>query len=208
MFGVVDETTTTKFASRACAVHCISLPVVVDKVVVVVLKFPIMSENTTAGSPLFQEVPLFLNNPVNEGNPDWNAFRLSLSNMEQLRNRSTHWRVTCSFQLDGLVYRDFVLATISDFDPTELNGGEQCKRLQYINVRGHNCSNCTAAWWQLDKQMLHHDSEYNSCEFGKTSDGVVTEDNFGFYGSFNPKFRCNMPNRDSTTNHWFGAYLE
>ena len=40
VFGVVDETTTTKFASRACAVHCISLPVVVDKVVVVVLKFP------------------------------------------------------------------------------------------------------------------------------------------------------------------------
>ena len=39
VFGVVDETTTTKFASRACAVHCISLPVVVDKVVVVVLKF-------------------------------------------------------------------------------------------------------------------------------------------------------------------------
>ena len=40
VFGVVDETTTMKFASRACAVHCISLPVVVDKVVVVVLKFP------------------------------------------------------------------------------------------------------------------------------------------------------------------------
>ena len=37
MFGVVDETTTTKFASHACAVHCISLPVVVDKVVVLVL---------------------------------------------------------------------------------------------------------------------------------------------------------------------------
>ena len=40
MFGVVDETTTTKFASRACGLHCISLSVVVDKVVVVVLKFP------------------------------------------------------------------------------------------------------------------------------------------------------------------------
>ena len=35
VFGVVDDTTTTKFASRACAVHGISLPVVV-----VVLKFP------------------------------------------------------------------------------------------------------------------------------------------------------------------------
>ena len=41
VFGVVDDTTTTKFANRACAVHGISLPVVVDKVVVVVLKFAI-----------------------------------------------------------------------------------------------------------------------------------------------------------------------
>ena len=39
MFGVVDDTTTTKFVNRACAVHGISLPVVVDKVIVVVLKF-------------------------------------------------------------------------------------------------------------------------------------------------------------------------
>ena len=41
VFGVVDDTTTTKFVNRACAVHGISLPVVVDKAVVVVLKFPI-----------------------------------------------------------------------------------------------------------------------------------------------------------------------
>ena len=39
VFGVVDETTTTKFASRTCAVHFISLPVVV------VLKFPYMYLN-------------------------------------------------------------------------------------------------------------------------------------------------------------------
>ena len=36
LFGVVDDTTTTKFTGRACAVHCNSLPVVVDKVVVAV----------------------------------------------------------------------------------------------------------------------------------------------------------------------------
>ena len=45
VFGVVDDTTTTKFVNRACAVHSISLPVVVDKVVVVVLKFPIVLRN-------------------------------------------------------------------------------------------------------------------------------------------------------------------
>ena len=38
LFVVVDVTTTTKFTIRACAVHCNSLPVVVDQVVVVVLK--------------------------------------------------------------------------------------------------------------------------------------------------------------------------
>ena len=43
VFGVVDDTTTTKFANRACAVHGISLLVVVHIVVVVVLKFPIGS---------------------------------------------------------------------------------------------------------------------------------------------------------------------
>ena len=36
----------TRLASRACAVHYISLPVVVDKVVVVVLKFPIIASVT------------------------------------------------------------------------------------------------------------------------------------------------------------------
>ena len=40
LFGVVHDTTTTKFAGRTCAAHCKSLPVVVDKVDVVVLKFP------------------------------------------------------------------------------------------------------------------------------------------------------------------------
>ena len=42
LFGVVDDTTTTKFTSRACTVQCNSLPVVVDQAVVVVLKFPII----------------------------------------------------------------------------------------------------------------------------------------------------------------------
>ena len=47
VFSVVDDTTTTKFANHACAMHGISLPVVVDKVVVVVLKFPNVMIRTT-----------------------------------------------------------------------------------------------------------------------------------------------------------------
>ena len=40
LFGVADDTTTTKFTGCACAVHCNSLQVVVDQVVVVVLTSP------------------------------------------------------------------------------------------------------------------------------------------------------------------------
>ena len=45
------DTTTTKFASHACAVQCISLPVVVDKVGVVVLKFPIIALTEASNVP-------------------------------------------------------------------------------------------------------------------------------------------------------------
>ena len=40
LFGVIDGTTTTKFSGLTCAVHCISLLVVVDKAIIMVLKFP------------------------------------------------------------------------------------------------------------------------------------------------------------------------
>ena len=49
LFGVVDDTTRTKFTGRACAVQCNSLPVVVDQAVVVVLKFPNNSWHTQTG---------------------------------------------------------------------------------------------------------------------------------------------------------------
>ena len=60
MFGVVDETTTTKFARRACAVHCISLPVVVDEVVVVVLKFPIADDLVVFNPPKLPTTQMIL----------------------------------------------------------------------------------------------------------------------------------------------------
>jgi len=46
LFGVVDNSMTTKFTGRACAVHCDSLLVVVDQAVVVILKFPHVSTVT------------------------------------------------------------------------------------------------------------------------------------------------------------------
>ena len=166
-----------------------------------------MSERTP-GFGLFKGVPLYANKPMNEFNPHWNVFRLSLAKMRQLRSLSSHWRVTCSFQLDGLVLRDHVRARVVDFDPIDFNGLAVCKKVEYMNVRGHTCSNCDVAWWQDNNQMLHHDSSRAKCGFNPTDGAVATEDDFGFYKSFNTKFRCTESGRESTTNYWFGSYLE
>ena len=164
-----------------------------------------MSERTP-GSGLF--VPLYVDNPINIESPNWHAFRLSLSKMKQLRFRSSHWRVTCSFQLDGLVLRDYARAKIAGFDPIDFKEMGMCKKVEYINVRGHNCSNCCAAWWQDDELMLTHDSSKARCGFDPSSGAVHSEDNFGLYQYYNPNFRCTQPDRESTTNFWFGSYLE
>ena len=167
----------------------------------------IMSERTP-GFNLFKAVPLYVDRPMSEDNPHWNLFRLCLSKMKQVLSRSTHWRVTCSFQIDGLVYRDYVRAKITDFDPINFKGRGICKRVEYVNVRGHNCSNCDVAWWQDNDQMLHHDSSSARCGFDSSFGAVQSEDDFGLYDSSNPKFRCTESGRDSTTNYWFGSYLE
>ena len=166
-----------------------------------------MSERTP-GFNLFKAVPLYVDRPMSEDNPYWNLFRLSLSKMKQVRSRSTHWRVTCSFQIDGLVYRDYVRAKITDFDLINFKGRGIYKRVEYVNVRGHNCSNCDVAWWQDNDQMLHHDSSSARCGFDSSLGAVQSEDDFGLYDSSNPKFRCTESGRDSTTNYWFGSYLE
>ena len=163
---------------------------------------------SAAGTGFFSSVPLFVDKPTSELNPNWNAFRLSLSHMKQLRSRSSHWRITCSFQNDGLVLQDYVRAKVVDFDPIDFKGKGICKKVEYINVRGHNCSDCNTAWWQGDDVPLSHDSSKALCGFDPSSGAVESEDDFGLYQYTNPTFRCTLSGRESTTNYWFGSYLE
>jgi len=85
------------------------------------------------------------------------------------------------------VYKDYVRAKIADFDPIDFMGLNRCKRVEYMNVRGHSCIDCDVAWWQDNSQMLHHDSSSVGCGWDASSGAVASEDNFGFYASTNPK---------------------
>ena len=159
--------------------------------------------------------PLSMNYPINHKSPRWDAYRLSLLQMNKLKFGSSHWRITCNFNTDGLIYRDYVRARFDDFDAInfESHGKGQCRKVEYMNVRGHNCTGCTSYWWQtkdpVKRNFLHHDSSYNKCEFGETTGAVSSEDNFGWYDSkykANKKFRCTSA-LIATTNHWFGGYV-
>ena len=101
---------------------------------------------------------------------------------------------------------DYIRASFEDFDiirdiPSEVSS---CRKYELVNIRGNECVNCTAATWYLKGTYpLHIDSYFDiGCEFngGSTGDTIVAEDNFGFYGTVNPKFRCTSSS-DATT-HW------
>ena len=153
--------------------------------------------------PELRSTPLHTDAPTNENTPNWAAYRLSLDRMKALQSENTHWRVTCSFPAHGVDYRDYVGANFTELDPLTFQGVGICKKTEYMNVRGHDCTGCTSAWWQGKDVMIHHDSSHNKCEFGSTPGAVASEDNFGYYRETNPSFRCSSSD-DSTTNNWFG----
>ena len=149
-----------------------------------------------------------LDAPLNEHSPNWNLYRMSLSQMTHLKSKSTHWRATCSFPTYKVDYTDYVRAKFADFDVMTFSGYGHCKMVEFVNIRGHQCAQCTARWWQLNGYIAHIDSSHSGCQFDPTKGSVNSENNFGFYtqGEINKKFRCTA-NPLSTTNWWFGGYL-
>ena len=147
--------------------------------------------------------------PVNEQHFTWNKFRLSLSRMKLIANRSSHVRATCNFHTDGLIFTDYLRAKLADIDIVRLKANE-CRRYEYINIRGYGCHNCTAGFVQQDIWHAHIDSYHGSragCQLTSPLASAIRdptgEDNFGLYETVNPVHRCSSSN-NSTTQWWLG----
>ena len=158
--------------------------------------------------PAFDSTPFKINAPVNENAQNWDQYRLSLARMTSLQNNSTHWRATCNYPTDEIDFRDYLRGNFKDFDIVDFLGSGTCKKVEYVNIRGHVGTQLTVNFWQkLNTWFLHIDSGYNRCQFTAMKTGAVSsEDNFGHYGSFNSKFRCTKGTQ-STTQWWFGSHL-
>ncbi|XP_046843086.1 uncharacterized protein LOC124437112 [Xenia sp. Carnegie-2017] len=145
--------------------------------------------------------------PVNENSPNWEIYRMSHYQMNYLKSQSTHWRATCSYPKNKVDYRDYVRAKFSDFDVMTFAGYGICKKVELVNIRGHQCAKCTSKWYQvLNTYMAHIDSPSSGCKFDARTGSFGSEDNFGYYSHVNKKFRCTA-SRLSTTNWWFGVYM-
>ena len=158
--------------------------------------------------PAFRSAVYSVDARVNFENPNWSAYRMTLTQMNLLKGRSTHWRSTCSFPKHGVDYTDYVRGNFEDFDIMTYIGSGACKLVDYINIRGHNAKHIQAAFWQARNTLhLHIDSSAAHCAFKPNQGAVGSEDNFGYYGTTNPKFRCTATDAD-TTQWWFGGRFE
>ncbi len=160
------------------------------------------------------KTPIYKNSPKNQDSPSWADYRLSWSRMNDiLKDSNQKWRLTCNFNTEGLVKRDYVRATHAEIPllPSDSSSGEHkgCKRVEFIDIRGTNCSNCEVYLGQNEDYPLHIDSYYSQIEcktnFPESQPcGDNGEDNFGFYGCVNRQHRCSS-SEDSTTQLWFGG---
>ena len=134
------------------------------------------------------------------------VFRISKQGMESIRKHTTLWRATCGFQKYTVEYRDYIRGNNSDFDIISFHAIQVCKKIEYVNIRGHFASRTTVAFWQYADGALHTDSSIKICEFNPTLGSASSEDNFGLYLSINTAFRC-TENQNGTTQIWFGDYV-
>ncbi|XP_065063183.1 uncharacterized protein LOC135689772 [Rhopilema esculentum] len=159
----------------------------------------------------FRNTPFSVDMPVNERTPNWVAYRLSKAQMLSIKAHSTHWRATCSYNRssNSVDFTDYVRANLQAIDITSFLGHGICKKVEYINIRGHAAYQKTARFWQvLNTYIIHIDSSISSdtCEFGAKLGAAWSEDNFGYYLTTNKNFKCTA-NPESTTQYWFGSYV-
>ena len=140
----------------------------------------------------YKREPFYFNFPRNETRFNWNDFRVSYQAMVNIRDNSTHWRVTCNFP-SGLDFTDYARATLQATDILTFVNQDRCRKYEYISVRGQSCTDCSGMIVQRDTQHMHTDSYWsgrNGCFWDPRIGSVVGEDNFGFYNTINTQHSC------------------
>ena len=156
------------------------------------------------------QLPFSVSKANNQRNaPFRKNYRLSKSKMNSILSDSTKWRFTCNYDSNGTVYIDYVRGLTTELDIMHFNDG-QCVKVQYINVRGWNCTDCMVYMKQVHDIPLH--VRIGICEFTNVNDlkechdygPAWIETSFGYYGCYNTEHRCSS-SLSATTQFWLGG---
>ena len=62
-------------------------------------------------------------------------------------------------------------------------GYDVCKKMEFVNIRGHQCAHCTLLWYTIvGREIIHIDSNWKpKCDLNAAAGSVGSEDNFGLY---------------------------
>jgi hypothetical protein len=162
-----------------------------------------------ANNYLFKREPFHKDYPRNNLVANWDQYRLSLSDMQYVRSKATMFRATCDYPNRASLTPDFLLGQLQEYD---LLGGDDinniCIKFSHIDIMGSQCFNCTAAAFHAFGTTPYHfhlDLSVNKyCQFKSPLIIIASDtDNFGFYGTTNPKSKCTAT-QQSTTQWWLG----
>ena len=137
-------------------------------------------------------IPIYEDNPKNQHSPSWADYRLSWSRMSSIHgDLNKKWRLTCNFNTDGMVYKDYVIATHANIPllpPISVHNRckrlnsliviathanipllppnsvhNRCKKVESIDIRGKDsCVNCNVVVRHKNGLGLHIDSYHSS----------------------------------------------
>ena len=158
---------------------------------------------------------------ANQTEINWARYRLLKSTVVHLSEKSTHWRTTCEYEKMDIDYVDYLRSKINEtnpitYDHRSLVKAEQCRLVEYVNIRGRQCTDCTVFLGQGSSCILYSSSVRNSdicgCDFDSSNflsdcpTGSTEEFYFNCFGSGcnSGKHRCHTAT-ESTTQYWFGG---
>lgn len=157
--------------------------------------------------PSFQTKSLTQDVPINQNNPNWDAYHQTIARMKCPEPFNS---LACNMQFQStgfpkspksIDYRDYLRGKFSSFDIMNFVGSGQCKPVEYMNIRGHvaGVAGATAKFWQASNTwLIHIDSSASGCTFAPIAGAVSSEDNFGLYGKVNNRFRCTAGTQATT----------
>ncbi|XP_028406479.1 uncharacterized protein LOC114528967 [Dendronephthya gigantea] len=162
--------------------------------------------------PHYQKKQLFVDNPRNVENPDnWQDYRLSKARFNSIQKNSTHFRMTCNYDsqsIEDMVDYVRLKTSVVDFLTYNIDNTDQkCILVEYLNIRGGSCADCTLAMVQTSTWNIFTSPNRNalySCDWQYPNGHPECEENLGGYECWNTEYRCTSSS-SSTTNTWYGS---